>query len=233
MILTTKPPYPSKHLPVVSPSQRPPIHAIPKKPLLDKTRLIAHRLKHLWSKSPPETNAYPIFPPTPEELLAKPSTYLYNLPQRIYRAPRDQQEDSPLFSLYRLYEHLPLNYNTGLRKKLEYFWYTKWPVSSFPDPKDQSKSRYALLSGIPGLLVESFNERIQLGLPRKADCIVTREELGRYQREERGFEVVTEWTRSVRRLEGTLVIRHEDGEVLTSFQDERVSEQLAEKTVLY
>jgi hypothetical protein len=97
-----------------------------------------------------------------------------------------------LFSLYRLYEHLVLNDNVGLRNELEYFWYAKWPVASIPDPEDSSSSRYAVLSAIPALLVESFNERIKLGLPRKADSIVTREELEEYAKEDKVFETVPE-----------------------------------------
>lgn len=95
---------------------------MPKKTLLNKMQLIAHHLKGPWIKSPTNTNAYPIFPPpTLEELLAKHSTYLYNLSQRIYRVPADQKEDTPLFSLYRLSEHITLNDTTGLRNELEYF----------------------------------------------------------------------------------------------------------------
>lgn len=172
-------------------------------------------------------------PRTPEELLAHPNVYRERLFRRIYRAPKRIKEDTPLFSLYRLYEHLTLNDNVGLRNKLEYFWYTRWPVASIPDPQDPSKSRYAVLSAIPALLVESFNERINLGLPRKADSIVTWEQLEEYQKEDKVLETVPEWTNQVAPLEETLVIPHDNDEVLETFEDVRASAQLAAKNVLH
>ena len=104
--------------------------------------------------------------------------------------PRTTKEDNPLFALYRLYKHVVLNDNIGLRNELEYFFYARWPVNSTPDPADCYPSRYAVLSAIPALLVESFNERIKLDLPRKADPIISREELEQYQKEERIWESV-------------------------------------------
>jgi hypothetical protein len=177
---------------------------------------------------------YPVFPPpTPEELLAQPNVYRKGLFRRVHRTPKGKEEDTPLFSLYRLYEHLTLNDNVGLRNELEYFWYATWPVASIPDPKDSSTSRCAVLSAIPALLVESFNKRIDLGLPRKADSIITREELEQYHKEEKVFESVPAWTTQVARLEETLVIPHDNDEVLASFEDERASAQLAAKNILH
>ncbi|KAL4801960.1 hypothetical protein BDV18DRAFT_164470 [Aspergillus unguis] len=134
-------------------------------------------LKYLpWRRTP--SYAYPVFPPPPpEQLLAHATRYRERLCQRIYRIPKDEPDDTPLFSLYRLYERLVLNDNVGLRNEIEYFFYAKWPVASIPDPQDPSESRYAMLSAIPALLVEAFNQRIDLGLPRKADPIISREEL--------------------------------------------------------
>lgn len=177
---------------------------------------------------------YPIFPPpTPEELLAYPNMYRERLFQRVSRTPHGESEDTALFALYRLYEHLILNDNIGLRNELEYFWYARWPVVSIPDPRDTSKSRYAVLSATPALLVEAFNERINLGLPRKADSIVSREELEQYQKEDKLLETVPEWASQVPRLEKTLVIPHDNDEVLESMEDVRASAQLAEKNILH
>lgn len=185
-----------------------------------------HRLK--WRKS--SAYAFPVFPPpTPEELLARPNVYRERLFKRAYRTPKGQTEDTPLLSLYRFYERLILNDNIGLRNEIEYFWYAKWPVASIPDPQDPSASRYAVLSAIPALFVESFNQRIDLGLPRKADPIISREELEQYQKEDKIFESVPEWTTRVARLEKTLIIPHDNDEVLETFDDERASTQLAAK----
>ncbi|KAK9856764.1 hypothetical protein MYU51_000679 [Penicillium brevicompactum] len=167
-----------------------------------------------------EPVGYPIFPPpTPEELLAHPNMYRERLFQRVSRTPHGEPEDTALFSLYRLYEHLILNDNIGLRNELEYFWLLL--------------SRYAVLSAIPALLVEAFNERISLGLPRKADSIVSREELEQYQKEDKLFETVPEWTNQVPRLEQTLVIPHDNDEVLESMEDVRASAQLTEKNIMH
>lgn len=189
------------------------------------------RLKWPWRKSSSEHPVFP--PPTPEELLADPNFYRQRLFQRLYRTPKGILEDTPLFSLYRFYEHLVLNDNIGLRNEIEYFWYAKWPVASIPDPQDPCESRYAVLSAIPALFVESFNQRIDLGLPRKADPIISREELEQYQKEDKIFESAPEWTKQVARLEETLVIPHDNGEALGSFDDERASAQLAAKNVLH
>ncbi|KGO68082.1 hypothetical protein PITC_053400 [Penicillium italicum] len=194
--------------------------------------LIPEFLKCLWRRD--STEKYPIFPPPkPEELLSRPNVYRERLFKRVYRTPKDKLEDTPLFSLYRLYERLILNDNIGLRNEIEYFWYAKWPVASIPDPQDPSESRYAVLSAIPPLLVESFNQRIELGLPRKADPIMSREEMEQYQREDKIFESTPEWTDQVARLEETLVIPHDNEEILGSFEDERASEQLAAKNILH
>ncbi|KAL2813447.1 hypothetical protein BJX63DRAFT_443109 [Aspergillus granulosus] len=195
-------------------------------------RLRSFLLKCLpWRRA--SSLAYPVFPPpTPEKLLAHATRYRELLFHRVYRTPIDEPEDNPLFALYRLYERLVLNDNIGLRNEIEYFFYAKWPVASIPDPQDPSESRYTILSAIPGLLVESFNERIDLGLPRKADTVVSREELEQYQQEEKIFETVPEWTKWVAPLKEPLVIPQENEEVLESFEDERSSPQLAAKNIL-
>ena len=205
---------------------------------LFRRKLLAQKppqdLAQFPAQSPADADAYPVFPPpTPEELLAHADFYRERLSQRRWRTPKDQPEDTPLFSLYRLYERMVLNDNIGLRNEIEYLFYARWPVASIPDPQDSSISRYAVLSTIPALLVESYNERIRLGLPRKADPIVTREELEQYQKEERIWETVPEWTKQVAALGETLVIPHEDNEVLPSFKDERASPQLAAKNILH
>ncbi|CAG7967381.1 unnamed protein product [Penicillium salamii] len=207
-------------------------------------QLITRHLKGFWEKlgkrekPSVDTNSsidpYPTFPPpTPEELLARPNFYRERLFQRQYRTPRGDSEDKPLYGLYRLYEHLILNDNIGLRNELEYFWYARWPIVSIPDPQNACKSRYAVLAAIPALLLESYNDRINLGLPRKADSIVSREELEQYQKEEKMFESLPEWSNQVPRLEETLVIPHDDNEVLDSFEDIRASPQLAAKNILH
>ena len=139
----------------------------------------------------------------------------------------------PLFALYRLYEHLILNRTIGLRNELERFWFNRWPVSSIPDPHDHSEpARYTVLACIPTLMVLAFNKRIELGIPRHADAIMSLEEIEAYRNEEKVYESVPEWTLKVKSLEEVLKIPHDGGETPESFDDERASRQLREKNIL-
>lgn len=56
---------------------------------------------------------------------------------------------------------------------------------------------------IPALLVESFNERINLDLPRKTHSIAMREALEQYQKEDKILDTVPEWANHVAPLEET------------------------------
>lgn len=81
-------------------------------------RLIPRWLQCLWWRF--SSPAYPVFPPpTPEELLAHPNVHRERLFKRVHRIPKGESEDTPLFSLYRLYEHLVLNDNVGLRNEID------------------------------------------------------------------------------------------------------------------
>lgn len=104
---------------------------------------------------------------------------------------------------------------------------------AIPDPQDKCKSRHAVLSAIPALLVEFFNLRIDSSPPRKADSIISREELEQYQNEDKVFESTPTWTDDVERLEKTWVIPHDNYTTLESFADERASSQLAAKNILH
>jgi hypothetical protein len=182
----------------------------------------------------PNLNAYPRFPPPPpKELLSRSSYYNNLLNQRKYLAPLDNPIDTPLFALYRLYEHLVLNRTIGLRNELERFWSNRWPVSSIPDPHDHSEpARYAVLACIPALMMLAFNNRIALGIPRHADATISLEEIKAYRNEEKVYESVPEWTLKVKPLEEVLKIPHDGGETLKWFDDERASRQLREKNIL-
>ncbi|MCJ1249723.1 hypothetical protein MMC30_006949 [Trapelia coarctata] len=155
------------------------------------------------------------------------------LMERLYATPPGVPHDTPLYALYRIYEHLVLNRSLSLRNEFEYFWFARWPLASIPDPEDYAcPERYAVLACIPHLLLEAFNRRIELGLPRHAEAIMTREEMDEYQGAERVYEMAPEWTGRVPACGEVLVIPHEDGEVLEGFADERASWQLREKNIL-
>ncbi|KAL3484127.1 hypothetical protein BJX62DRAFT_230493 [Aspergillus germanicus] len=148
-------------------------------------------LKYLpWRRASDPANPHGI------KLLGDPDHYRLCLVQHAWRAPKGDTEDMPLY----LFE-------------LEYFFYGKWPVASIPDSHDSSESRYAVFAAISALLVEFFNQRMDLGLPRKAYPIVSREELEQYQEEEKIFEEVPDWANRDARLKETLVILHEGDEL--------------------
>lgn len=142
-------------------------------------------------------------PPEPRELISRRDFHLNRLRHRRYRAPPGVFTDTPLYALYRLYEWLLLDHTVNLRNELEVFWWARWPVSSIPDPGDQSDpERYAVLSCIPSLLVESFNERIRMGLRREEPhSILSIEEQLAWAASPQKLETVPEWTRNVPPLE--------------------------------
>ncbi|ODA82738.1 hypothetical protein RJ55_01247 [Drechmeria coniospora] len=68
---------------------------------------------------------------------------------RKYRAPKGIFDDSPLYTLYRMYEWIMVGHVIHLRDELEIFWWTSWPVSAIPDPGEQGDAdRYAVLACI-------------------------------------------------------------------------------------
>ena len=90
------------------------------------------------------------------------------------RAPTNENLDTPLAALYRLYENIMLDQNINMRNELESFWYhNSWAIKEIPDRRDLDPERYAVLACITALLVPSFNYRINLGLPRDAPPIIT------------------------------------------------------------
>ncbi|KAK2859883.1 hypothetical protein FQN49_004613 [Arthroderma sp. PD_2] len=68
----------------------------------------------------------------------------------------------------------------------------------------------------------AFSRRLELGLSRHADPIITYEEIEALKEEEKLYESVPEWPLSVKSFEDTLKISHENGEVLESFNDKRI-----------
>lgn len=78
----------------------------------------------------------------------------------------------------------------------------------------------------------AFNKRIELGIPRHADAIMSMEEIEEYRNADRVYETVPEWTFGVEPLKEVLKIPHDGGETLDTFEDERTSYQLRQKNIL-
>lgn len=185
------------------------------------------------SKLPASSISHSWPPPTPLELLAAREAYEKSLATHKAASVAATTEDTPLYCLYRLYEHLILNHRFGLRNEIEYFWHrSSWTVADIPDPKDEDAARYAVLSCIPNLLVEAFNRNIGLGLPRDAPTVMTDEEMDELSTREKKFETLPSWTFQVPPLKETLRIPHEDSQVIDNMDDERASPVFKAKNVL-
>ena len=174
-------------------------------------------------------------PPEPEELIDAPEAYRMSHLAQNYRDPEASKEQSMLLALYRLYICILVDDNIGMRNELELFWYQPWPVKDIPDPGAQgSLPRYAVLSAIPALLVESFNQRIGFGLHRDAPSIMSAEEREEMVARPKVLELEPVWTKNVPPLKDTLFIPHsiKSHSQLSSAGDERASPPFVEKNIV-
>ncbi|OAX78662.1 hypothetical protein ACJ72_07029 [Emergomyces africanus] len=81
--------------------------------------------------------------------------------------PLWRARDSPLRSLYRLYESMMSGEYSPMGQETEYFWYQQsWRLGCIPDPADPDPIRYAILACLIEELVGAFNWRLGLGLRR-------------------------------------------------------------------
>lgn len=178
----------------------------------------------------------PGLPPPPRELITNRVAYEIPLLQRRV----DFDVDTPRACLYRLYEHFVLDQHRALRNDIEAFWWhPDWPVRHIPDPRDRDddQERLACLACIPKLLCLAFNRRIELGLPRDAPPIFTRDMLAQWRTQERALEQEPDWVAEIPRLATTLAVPHwdkakRDFVPLPSLEDSRASPQCASKNVL-
>ncbi|KAI9733950.1 MAG: hypothetical protein M1834_002606 [Cirrosporium novae-zelandiae] len=77
--------------------------------------------------------------------------------------------DTPLRSLYRLYEIMASGHYVLMGAETEYFWYQsrkQWELHSIEDPKDPDPVRYAILACLVEELTVAFNWRLSLGMRR-------------------------------------------------------------------
>ena len=177
-------------------------------------------------------------PPPPDEMLAQREIYDVALQQRRHK-PRLGDQDTPLLTLYRLYEAVVLDSNIGLRNEIEYFFRRhNWAVCDIPDPADPDPKRYAVFACLPYLLVEAFNHNIELGLPRDAPAVLSDEEIEEVKRRPKVFEKVPGWAMEVPPLSQTLVLPHYETQtgneigILTRLDDKRASEAFKAKNIL-
>ncbi|THV01285.1 hypothetical protein K435DRAFT_963622 [Dendrothele bispora CBS 962.96] len=186
------------------------------------------------------------FPPTVSELLANPSSsrirYPTNTP-RQWRHSRVQPPllsrligtstylDNPIASFYRIYEFFVLHRNIDFRNELEYFCtsHPDWSISSLPDPADPDPVRYAILAVLTRLMCDSFNRRVEMGLPRDAPAII--EDFEELQARPKVYEEPPEWTRRVKPLSERFFIPDAEGNRLDE-DDRDVSEEFKAMNII-
>ncbi|KAF4763307.1 hypothetical protein N7455_003663 [Penicillium solitum] len=117
-----------------------------------------------------------------------------------------RMRDTPLRSIYRLYElHLADRYEL-MGYETEYFFFQQnWKLGDIPDPRDPDPLRYAMVASITEELHEAVNWRLSLGLRRNREHVY---------REEDGDpwppfnpEELPDWTKNVAPMDKDLLRR--------------------------
>ncbi|KAE8346432.1 hypothetical protein BDV24DRAFT_158667 [Aspergillus arachidicola] len=81
--------------------------------------------------------------------------------------PIRRARDTPIRSMYRLYEAMAAGEYYAIPPEVEYFWYQRsWILCRVPDPRDPDPVRYAILASIIEELAKTFNWRLSLGMRR-------------------------------------------------------------------
>ncbi|PLB54913.1 hypothetical protein P170DRAFT_470348 [Aspergillus steynii IBT 23096] len=88
-----------------------------------------------------------------------------------------RMRDTPLRSIYRLYElHLADRY-VLMGWETEYFFFRRdWKLKDIPDPNDPDPLRYAIIASIVEELHEAVNWRLSLGLRRNKEHVYREED---------------------------------------------------------
>lgn len=84
--------------------------------------------------------------------------------------PLFQMRDTPLRSVYRIYEYMCTGRHAQVQYETEYFFFhsdtAKWSLETLPDPEDEDEQRYTFVACIVEALVAAFNWRLSMGLQR-------------------------------------------------------------------
>lgn len=84
-----------------------------------------------------------------------------------------RMRDTPLRSIYRIYELHLIDIYTLLGYETEYFFFQKrWHLRDIPDPNDPDLIRCAMLASIVEELHESVNWKLSLGLRRNGEILM-------------------------------------------------------------
>ncbi|KAK0114146.1 hypothetical protein ONS95_013648 [Cadophora gregata] len=89
--------------------------------------------------------------------------------RHLFEIPLFRMRDTPLRSLYRLYDDLCANRLILISYECEYILRRgseRWLLSRIPDPQDNDPVRYAILASLDEALVDVFNWKLELGIRR-------------------------------------------------------------------
>ena len=109
---------------------------------------------------------------TPAELKQNPPKFIDRQDgiMQLRSMPLFIKRDTPLCSIYRIYEYICSNNYGQVQYETEYFYFhpdtARWSLDQIPDPKDKHEQRYAILGSIVEALAVAFNWRLSLGLQR-------------------------------------------------------------------
>ncbi|PPQ88422.1 hypothetical protein CVT25_011224 [Psilocybe cyanescens] len=86
----------------------------------------------------------------------------------LRKIDRFRRRDTPLRSLYRLYETVVADNEDEMMQESQYWFHcqTDWLLADIPDPQDPDPLRYAILASLTDALVLSFNHKIKYGMRR-------------------------------------------------------------------
>ncbi|EDN07252.1 predicted protein [Histoplasma mississippiense (nom. inval.)] len=96
--------------------------------------------------------------------------------KNLQAIPLWRSHDTPLRSLYRMYEAAMAgdSMNAVIGYEVEYFWYHSehsWQLERIPDPKDPDPIRYAILVCLVESMPEAFNFKLSKGMRRDGNNI--------------------------------------------------------------
>ncbi|KAL8953127.1 MAG: hypothetical protein Q9222_001010 [Ikaeria aurantiellina] len=84
--------------------------------------------------------------------------------------PLFQFRDTPIRSVYRLYEYMCAGFHTQVQYETEYFFFhhdpDRWTPDNMHDLEDEDEERYAFVASILEALIAAFNWRLSMGLQR-------------------------------------------------------------------
>ncbi|KAK2751416.1 hypothetical protein FQN55_000690 [Onygenales sp. PD_40] len=96
--------------------------------------------------------------------------------KNLQAIPLWRSHDTPLRSLYRMYEAMMAGDSmaVAIGYEVEYFWYRgewSWELDRIPDPRDPDPIRYAILACLAESMPEAFNFKLSIGMRRQGDNV--------------------------------------------------------------